>query len=98
MPEIIEVKKFADVLRNNILGHKITHINILKGRYSKKPFEGFSILKKELPLTVESINTKGKFTYFTLTNNDKKQFYLFNTLGLSGGWTVKAKKKTDFSK
>jgi len=98
MPEIIEVKKFADVLRNNILGHKITHINILKGRYSKKPFEGFNILKKELPLTVESINTKGKFTYFTLSNNDKKQFYLFNTLGLSGGWTVKAKNKSDFAK
>jgi formamidopyrimidine-DNA glycosylase len=98
MPEIIEVKKFADVLRNNILGHKITHINILKGRYSKKPFEGFSVLKKELPLTVESINTKGKFTYFTLSNNDKKQFYLFNTLGLSGGWTVKAKNKSDFAK
>ena len=98
MPEIIEVNKFADVLRNNILGHKITHINILKGRYSKKPFEGFSVLKKELPLTVESINTKGKFTYFTLTNNNGKQFYLFNTLGLSGGWTVKAKKKSDFAK
>ena len=98
MPEGIEIRKFADVLRNNILGHKITHINILKGRYSKKPFEGFSVLKKELPLTVESINTKGKFTYFTLSNNDKKQFYLFNTLGLSGGWTVKAKKKSDFAK
>jgi formamidopyrimidine-DNA glycosylase len=98
MPEGIEIRKFADVLRNNILGHKITHINILKGRYSKKPFEGFSVLKKELPLTVESINTKGKFTYFTLSNNDKKQFYLFNTLGLSGGWTVKAKNKSDFAK
>lgn len=98
MPEGIEIRKFADVLRNNILGHKITHINILKGRYSKKPFEGFSVLKKELPLTVDAINTKGKFTYFTLSNNKKKQFYLFNTLGLSGGWTIKAKKKSDFSK
>ena len=98
MPEGIEIRKFADVLRNNILGHKITHINILKGRYAKKEFEGFSVLKKELPLTVESINTKGKFTYFTLSNNDKKQFYIFNTLGLSGGWTVKAKNKSDFAK
>lgn len=98
MPEGIEIRKFADMLRNNILGHTITHINILKGRYAKKEFEGFNILKKELPLTVESINTKGKFTYFTLSNNDKKQFYLFNTLGLSGGWTVKAKKKSDFAK
>jgi len=101
MPEIIEVLKFADILRANILGHKITHINILKGRYSKKPFEGYNELQKELPLTIDAINTKGKFTYFTLSNSSKthpKTFYLFNTLGLSGGWTIKANKKSDFAK
>ena len=101
MPEIIEVLKFADILRANILGHKITHINILKGRYTKKPFEGYNELIKELPLTIDAINTKGKFTYFTLSNSSKthpKTFYLFNTLGLSGGWTIKANKKSDFAK
>jgi formamidopyrimidine-DNA glycosylase len=101
MPEIIEVLKFADILRTNILGHKITHINILKGRYAKKPFEGYNDLIKELPLTIDAINTKGKFTYFTLSNSSKthpKTFYLFNTLGLSGGWTIKGSKKSDFAK
>ena len=114
MPEVIEVRKFADILRTNILGHKITHINILKGRYTKKPFEGYSDLIKALPLTIDAINTKGKFTYITLSstsdtsdtshtsdiskNNQKKTFYLFITLGLSGGWTIKGKKKTDFAK
>ena len=105
MPEAVEVRKFADILRANILGHKVTHINILKGRYAKKPFEGYNDLIKELPLTIDEINTKGKFTYITLSNTSKtklnpnpKSFYLFNTLGLSGGWTLKANKKSDFAK
>jgi formamidopyrimidine-DNA glycosylase len=42
-----------------------------------------------------------KFTYITLSNTSKsnpKSFYLFNTLGLTGGWTIKGEKKTDFAK
>ena len=101
MPESVEVRKFADILSKNILGKTITHINILKGRYTKKPFEGYNELTKQLPLIVDTINTKGKFTYIKLINNSKtnpKSFYLFNTLGLSGGWTLKSNKKTNFAK
>ena len=97
MPEAVEVRKFADILSKNILGKTITHINILKGRYTKKPFEGYNELIKELPLSIEAINTKGKFTYMTLSNH-KKKFYLFNTLGLSGGWTLKSNNKSNFAK
>jgi formamidopyrimidine-DNA glycosylase len=98
MPEAVEIRKFADILRSNILHSRITKINILKGRYTKKPFEGYDELCKNLPLTIESINTKGKFTYMTLVNENKsKFFYLFNTLGLSGGWTLKSSKKSDFT-
>ena len=46
MPESVEVRKFADILATNILGKKITHINICKGRYTKKPFEGYNELIK----------------------------------------------------
>jgi formamidopyrimidine-DNA glycosylase len=101
MPESVEVRKFADILTTNILGKKITHINIRKGRYTKKPFEGYNELIKYLPLTIESINTKGKFTYIKLVNEsktNKKTFYLFNTLGLSGGWTLKSNNKKNFAK
>ena len=106
MPEAVEVRKFADIISKNVLGHKITQINILKGRYKKKQFEGYNELVKELPLTIDAINTKGKFTYMTLSNTTKnefrnedneKTFYLFNTLGLSGGWTIKGKNKNDFA-
>jgi formamidopyrimidine-DNA glycosylase len=101
MPEAVEVRKFADIVSSNVLGHHITHINILKGRYHtpKKPFEGYDDLDKALPLKIESITTKGKFTYMTLVSESKKKvFYLFNTLGLTGGWTLKSDKKSDFAK
>jgi formamidopyrimidine-DNA glycosylase len=75
----------------------ITKINILKGRYTKKPFEGFHELEKHLPVRVQSVKTKGKFTYIELqsSNEEGKTFWLFNTLGLSGGWTVCGKTKSD---
>ena len=107
MPEVIEVRKFADILSENIIGKTITHINILKGRYKKKIFDGYNDLIKALPLKIETIHTKGKFTYMTfvsVNNNDNdndnnnKKFYLFNTLGLSGGWTLKSDKKSNFAK
>lgn len=99
MPEAVEVRKFADIVSTNVLGHSITKIKILKGRYTKKPFEGYDELIKALPLKIESIHTKGKFTYMKLVSESKKKtFYLFNTLGLSGGWTLKSDKKSDFAK
>jgi formamidopyrimidine-DNA glycosylase len=108
MPEVIEVRKFADILSENIIGKTITHINILKGRYKKKIFDGYNDLIKALPLKIEAIHTKGKFTYMTFVSvnnnnnnndndNNNKKFYLFNTLGLSGGWTLKSDKKSNFA-
>ena len=95
MPEGIEIRKFADIIRDNIEGHMITKINILKGRYTKKPFDGFQELEKALPVRVQSVKTKGKFTYIELQSRDGKTFWLFNTLGLTGGWTVCGKTKSD---
>ena len=97
MPEVIEVRKFADILSENVIGKTITHINLLKGRYKKKAFDGYTDLIKALPLKIEAIQTKGKFTYMTFVSDNKK-FYLFNTLGLSGGWTLKSDKKSNFTK
>jgi len=99
MPEVIEVRKFADILSENIIGKTIIHINLLKGRYKKKAFDGYTDLLKALPLKIEAIQTKGKFTYMTfVSDNNNKKFYLFNTLGLSGGWTLKSDKKSNFAK
>jgi len=83
MPEINEVRRYADFLNEKLKNKKITEINILNGRYKKHgPFELYSELKNHLPLKILNVQTKGKFLYFTLENN----YFIFSTLGLSGGW------------
>ena len=97
MPEIKEIRKFADFIRNKVKNKEIIKIFILKGRYKKHgPFTNFDIIKKSLPLTVKQVNTKGKFLYITFN----KKLYLFNTLGLTGGWCYlkNGSDKYDFSK
>ena len=83
MPEIIEVKKYIDFINKFVKNKQLLAVNIKNGRYHKhKPFENYDKLKKELPIKLLEVNSKGKFIYFTFENN----FYLLNTLGLSGGW------------
>jgi formamidopyrimidine-DNA glycosylase len=86
MPEITEVRKTRDFLKKIMKNKYINSINILKGRYkTHKPFDLYNKIKNNLPLKVLDIKSKGKFMYFIL----EKDFYIFSTLGLSGGWTYK---------
>jgi formamidopyrimidine-DNA glycosylase len=86
MPEIVEVRKTRDFLKKIMKNKYIDSINILKGRYkTHKPFELYYKIKNNLPLKVLDIKTKGKFMYFIL----EYDFYIFSTLGLTGGWTYK---------
>lgn len=83
MPEIVEVRKYCDLIRKAILNKNITNINILKGRYKNhKPFLGYNKLKKHYPLKAKQISSKGKLIYIIFENN----IILLCTLGLSGGW------------
>ena len=62
MPEINEVRKYADFLNEKLKHKQITEINILNGRYKKhEPFELYHELKNHLPLKVLNVQTKGKF-------------------------------------
>jgi len=90
MPEIVEVRKTRDFLRKIMKNKYIESISILKGRYkTHKPFELYYKIRNNLPLKVLDIKTKGKFMYFVLEND----FYIFSTLGLTGGWTYKLNNK-----
>ncbi len=97
MPEGVEVRKFADILIHNLVGHSITDINILKGRYTKKSFDGYKSMLEMLPLKVVAIKCKGKMTYIELFSEKAagKTVWLINTLGLTGGWTVASREKKD---
>jgi formamidopyrimidine-DNA glycosylase len=97
MPEINEIRKYADFIKEKIKKNKILEIKILNGRYKTHgPFQKYNDIKKELPLKLLDVKTKGKFLYFVFENN----FYLFSTLGLSGGWCYlkKGASKYTFSK
>ena len=84
MPEIVEIRRYADFLRLELKGQKIMNINILKGRYLNHSFENYSNIVKDLPLQIIDIHTKGKFLYFEF----ERGYFLFTTLGLQGGWCL----------
>ena len=84
MPEVIEIRKYADFLNHNLKNKNIIDIKILKGRYKTHgPFELYKELTDKLPMKVKEIKTKGKFLYMILEDD----YFIFSTLGLHGGWT-----------
>lgn len=88
MPEVIEVREYADFCNKYIKNKTLLNIKILNGRYKKHgPFNGFKELLKSLPLKVVETKNKGKFMYIQL--NKETPLYIGITLGLSGGWFFK---------
>jgi formamidopyrimidine-DNA glycosylase len=83
MPEINEVRHYADFIKSKMKNKKIIDIKILNGRYKTHgPFPQYESLKKNIPIKLLDVKTKGKFLYMILEND----YYIFSTLGLSGGW------------
>ncbi len=86
MPEGPEVKIIANEL-NILLNNAILNsVEILSGKYChKKKIDNFEEFNNSLPLKILYIKTKGKMIYFKLD----KDWYIFNTLGMSGTWSDK---------
>jgi DNA-formamidopyrimidine glycosylase len=83
MPEVIEVRTYADFIKDKVLNKTLQDVVIQNGRYKNKgPFEHYKELLKELPLKIKDVESKGKFMYIELSNG----MFLGFTLGLSGGW------------
>jgi formamidopyrimidine-DNA glycosylase len=97
MPEVIEIRKYADFLNSKFKNKIIKNIKILKGRYKTHgPFELYKELTDKLPMKVKEVKTKGKFLYMVLEDD----YFIFSTLGLHGGWTwlKQAKDNVDINK
>ena len=88
MPEGPEVRIIINQLNHLIKGEKLQAIHIHSGRYSKKSPDGYLEFQELLPLKLLEVHCRGKFIYFEFVNNR----YLFNTLGMSGGWKIKKEK------
>jgi formamidopyrimidine-DNA glycosylase len=91
MPEGPEVKCLVDQLNydyNSINKYKLISTSIISGRYMKKLPIGYTELISNFPLNLISIKSKGKFIYFTLQNNVNNNTTIWQTLGLTGGFSL----------
>lgn len=87
MPEGPELRHSRDVLSSILVGKKIIKFEpTTTGRYSSVPPVGLSEIMKHAPLLVESIDTRGKFMWWTLSSEAGKKWYMHCTYGMSGGW------------
>lgn len=94
MPEVNEIRKYADFIKKKMRGKDIIRVKILNGRYKKHgPFEKYDVLKENLPIKIKDVKTKGKFMYVMFEYN----LYMFATMGLSGGWCYLENDKYTFS-
>ena len=89
MPEGPEVRSLVDSISdsfsNRFEGSKwqLTDAKIVSGRYARAAPENWDEMVTRLPAEIKQIKCKGKFIYFQCGD-----FYIFNTLGLSGGWSL----------
>jgi formamidopyrimidine-DNA glycosylase len=93
MPELPEVARTATSLNQKIKNSQLTEMVIHSGRYSRhgEP-KGFEDLQADLPAKVEKVEFFGKLIVFTYTGKSGKQWFMWNTLGMSGGWRTEAAK------
>lgn len=88
MPEGVEVKLSAEVIRPLLLEHVVYDaFPIPAGRYGGGSVpEGYQAFRDSLvskDVTVTDVQVKGKFMYWTFSNG----WYLFNTFGMTGQWS-----------
>ena len=79
MPEIAEVALMADAVRQVLQGQQLAKITVLGGRYGKNGLPNLEEISKVLPLTVQSVNVKGKFCWIEI-----QPWYIMITFGMAG--------------
>lgn len=83
MPEGPEASFLANYIDTRFKNKKLTHFNIIKGRYiNHGPPKNTNDFIKDLPLKCLGVNKKGKVIVFYF----EKGWYLISKLGMSGWW------------
>lgn len=88
MPEGPEVKRVGESLAERISLKKLKEIKILSGRYQKTCPENFLEISNQLPVEIAGPGVHGKFIFIILKN----KWTIWNTLGMTGGWSEKREK------
>ena len=84
MPEGPEVRIIVDQLNDRVVGKVFSAFEVVGGRYAHTPDISFDKISAHLPMKVNSVKCKGKFIYWEF----EKEWYLWNTLGMTGGWSI----------
>ena len=79
MPEGPEVTLLVENLNQNFRYYQIKSIEVLSGRYIKKPILNLKTLAGK---EIKKFDCKGKFIWFDLDD-----IIVFNTLGMTGSWS-----------
>ena len=83
MPEGPEVRRIAQALAERISDRTLNGVEIVGGRYQKKPPSGIGVIASQFPLKVIGAGCHGKFLYWILDD----EFSIWCTLGMTGGWS-----------
>jgi formamidopyrimidine-DNA glycosylase len=94
LPEGPELRISKDILQNEVIGKRIHNIHIYgTGRYASNKvalgeYENFlSYIEDKSPLEITDVSVKGKFMYWTFSDNNKEIYYMFSTFGMTGQWS-----------
>lgn len=90
MPEVAEIALTAEILKKYFKNKTLTSIDFTSGRFMKKVPDNYQDFVAALPLQIKNIDSKGKFMWFELygPNNKSNKWYIWNTFGLSGMWSL----------
>lgn len=90
MPEVAEIALTSEILLKYFKNKILESLHFVEGRFSKNSPPGFDDFNKALPLKVKNISSKGKFLWWDLVeiDNENNHWYIWNTFGLSGMWSL----------
>jgi len=88
LPEGPECRRMAHQLAEKNSNRIIKSIEVLSGRYAKKPIENIDYFEDDFPVKIQGVGVHGKFIFFLLNN----QWSIWNTLGMTGSWSSDPKK------
>lgn len=96
IPEGPEVKISADLIKPLVINKLIVSgFQADTGRYANSTIEGHHFLIesiKKQPTYIESVNTKGKFMYWSFSSG----IYMYSTFGMTGQWNLNPTKHACF--
>lgn len=94
MPELPEVARTVRSLNETIKGDVLDAVIVRSGRYAKHGDpSGLKEFRDDLPAKVENVTFQGKLIIFEFISYcSGKKWWVWNTLGMSGGWRKKASK------